>query len=551
MSEPTGLHGAFRQSMAWLHTWSGLVPAILLYFVFVTGTFGYFSYEIDHWMQPELPSQGDIPSSKAMAAIALNHIETNLTEQGGELTRYFIGLPTSRTYQYLMAFGNLAEPNAEGEQFIREDLDPVTGVPISDVARDTSGGTVLYRMHYALHYLPYVAAYYAVGFATLFMFLAMITGVVTHKKIFVDFFTLRLGKGQRTWLDAHNMTSVLALPFMLMITYSGLLFFLIEYSPGTMFLTTGLDRGAIAELSAHRYPESHVGDTTGVFADSPALSDLIAYVEKEWSDDEIRYIEITSPGEENSIVTFGAVDQGLYRDRGFTVMRFNASTGEILAEDPARPLDSEFYQGALGLHEGRFANYWLRWAYFASGLLGSGMIATGLLLWAKKRRSLVKTGMTVPRGVAFMDRVNLGTIVGLPLGVAAYFWANRLLPIDLNDRAEWEIHCLFIVWALSFTHAVAREVRLAWREQVGALAAMCLLLPVMNALTTEAHFVNSLSAGDWERAGFDLTSLVFGLALCIIWPRLTTPSHGSIESLEIEDPATLAGSSVQAHKVSI
>ena len=114
MSNPTGLHGAFRQSMAWLHTWSGLVFAILLYFVFVTGTFGYFTYEIDHWMQPELPSRDEIPSNAEMSELALRHIETDLASQEGELTRYFIGLPTSRTYQYLMAFANLAELNADG-----------------------------------------------------------------------------------------------------------------------------------------------------------------------------------------------------------------------------------------------------------------------------------------------------------------------------------------------------------------------------------------------------------------------------------------------------
>jgi len=551
MSNPTGLHGAFRQSMAWLHTWSGLVFAILLYFVFVTGTFGYFTYEIDHWMQPELPSRDEIPSNAEMAELALRHIETDLASQEGELTRYFIGLPTSRTYQYLMAFANLAELNADGEGFIREDLNPVSGVPVSDVARDTSGGSILYRMHYALHYMPYEAAYYTVGLATLFMFLAMITGVVTHKKIFADFFTLRLGKGQRTWLDAHNMTSVLALPFMLMITYSGLLFFLVEYSPGTMILTIGVDRGAMQELSSHRYPEADLKDATGVFAVSPAMKDLIAYVEHEWADDQIRYIEINSPGEDNSIITFGAVDQGLYRDRGFTVMRFNATTGEVLAEDPSRPLDSEFYQSALGLHEGRFANYWLRWAYFASGLLGCGMIATGLLLWAKKRRALVKTGMPIPRSVTIMERVNLGTIVGLPLGVAAYFWANRMLPVQFEGRAEWEIHCLFLVWALSFLHAGAREIKLAWREQVGALAAMCLLLPVMNALTTEAHLGNSLAAGDWERAGFDLTSLVFGLALCAIWPRLTSSSTVSDEPTSVENAEEVTGLTAQANKAGV
>ncbi|MEM7277955.1 MAG: PepSY-associated TM helix domain-containing protein, partial [Pseudomonadota bacterium] len=41
--------GSFRQSMTWLHTWFGIVVCWLLYFMFITGTTGYFDEEIDAW----------------------------------------------------------------------------------------------------------------------------------------------------------------------------------------------------------------------------------------------------------------------------------------------------------------------------------------------------------------------------------------------------------------------------------------------------------------------------------------------------------------------
>ena len=47
----------------------------------------------------------------------------------------------------------------------------------------------------------------------MFMLIAIVSGVITHKKIFIDFFTFRWGKGQRSWLDAHNASGVLLLPF--------------------------------------------------------------------------------------------------------------------------------------------------------------------------------------------------------------------------------------------------------------------------------------------------------------------------------------------------
>ena len=53
----------------------------------------------------------------------------------------------------------------------------------------------------------------------------------------------------------------------------------------------------------------------------------------------------------------------------------------------------------------------------------------------------------------------------------------------------------------------------------------------MNAVTTDTHLGVSLSQGDWVRAGFDITALVFGVAMCLVWRRLTVPEpRASTES---------------------
>ena len=43
-----------RQSMAWLHTWSGLLVCWVLLLVFCGGSASYFKQEISLWMKPEL-----------------------------------------------------------------------------------------------------------------------------------------------------------------------------------------------------------------------------------------------------------------------------------------------------------------------------------------------------------------------------------------------------------------------------------------------------------------------------------------------------------------
>src|SRR5690606_14142369 len=108
-------------------------------------------------------------------------------------------------------------------------IDSATGEVLQ--ARETRGGSFLYRFHFELYGLPRIWARWIVGIATLLMLVAIISGVITHKKIFKDFFTFRPGKGQRSWLDAHNATAVFALPFHIMITFSGLLLLLFTLMP--------------------------------------------------------------------------------------------------------------------------------------------------------------------------------------------------------------------------------------------------------------------------------------------------------------------------------
>ncbi len=43
-----------RQSMAWLHAWTGLIFGWLLFAIFLMGTSSYYRHHINLWMQPQL-----------------------------------------------------------------------------------------------------------------------------------------------------------------------------------------------------------------------------------------------------------------------------------------------------------------------------------------------------------------------------------------------------------------------------------------------------------------------------------------------------------------
>jgi uncharacterized iron-regulated membrane protein len=80
---------SFRQSMAWLHTWVGLLPGWVLFLVFLFGSTAFFQQEISGWMRPELVSA---PASTA----ALDGASTVLRDKGAQAESWSISLPSQR-----------------------------------------------------------------------------------------------------------------------------------------------------------------------------------------------------------------------------------------------------------------------------------------------------------------------------------------------------------------------------------------------------------------------------------------------------------------------
>jgi uncharacterized iron-regulated membrane protein len=84
------MNGTFRQSMAWLHTWCGLIGGWVLLVIFITGTLAVFAEPITHWMQDEPPARASAPVSPAHAVtVAQRHLE----HAAPDAQRWEIGLP--------------------------------------------------------------------------------------------------------------------------------------------------------------------------------------------------------------------------------------------------------------------------------------------------------------------------------------------------------------------------------------------------------------------------------------------------------------------------
>ncbi|MDD1014997.1 PepSY-associated TM helix domain-containing protein [Pseudomonas rubra] len=488
----------FRQAMAWLHTWTGLIFGWLLFAIFLTGTMSYFKEEISHWTQPEVPSRALDP------AASLDLAQRYLQEHAPTAGSWFIQLPNAREPALSVSW-----PKAGGgrRDFISKTLDPATGTELQ--ARETRGGEFFYRFHFQLE-MPHPWGRWLSTFAAFIMLLGLVTGIITHKKIFKEFFTFRPGKGQRSWLDGHNAIGVLVLPFHLMISYSSLVIFMAMVMPASIIASYGDNtRGFFNDLFGG---QSQV-QAAGTPAPLLPLPQLYAKVQEQAPGANLAWVEVQNPGDQNARVRFArhAGDRIAHQRGGGWL--FDGVNGTLEGGSQIEATPMLISGGMYGLHMGIFAGPWLRWLYFFFGLAGTAVIGTGLVMWLGKRQLKHAKSGTQPFELRLVEVLNIASMSGLLIGVAAFFWANRLLPIGVEGRADWEINSFFLLWALSLLHAMLRPGRRAWAEQLGLGALMWAALPLLNGLTTGQGLNHSIAVGDWAMAGFDLTALASGLFL--------------------------------------
>jgi uncharacterized iron-regulated membrane protein len=507
----------FRQSMSWLHTWLGLVVGWILFLVYLTGTLGFVDKEIDYWMTPDRPFFADAGTQQQQLTLA----QQRLQQVAPTAERWTVQMIGGREAPSLDISWTEPAPSSTARGTThKETLDPATGQPIDYSARTTGGGQVLYKMHYFLAYIPQDKAILFIMACTLVMFAAMVTGIIVHKNIFKDFFTFRPSKGQRSWLDGHNLLSVSALPFHLIVTYSGFLFYVTQFMPTVPNLLYSEDggRSAIGQVyqGVYPYPAPELPQAAGMTAPLASLATMIPPVDALWGEGMATAVEVIHPGDANARAIFRPLEtQSIaYPETAIVVDGVNGAVLEDFRPTHYGTATADHVM--KGLHKGLFANWFLRVLYLFMGVGGTMMIGTGLLLWSNARKTrLIAAKKPLHSqqphlGIWLVDRLNLGTVIGMPVAVAAYFWANRLLPVELATRAEWEVHAMYLTMLALFLYPAIRPLDKARIDMLWLCAASYLLLPGVNALTTTRGLSNSIAQGDWIMAGFDLTSLFCG-----------------------------------------
>lgn len=496
----------FRQSQAGLHTWSSLLLGWIMFVIFVAGTIAFWREGLNRWMRPELPR---IEQPGAVVAAAQHF----LAVKAADARSWLITVPTDRAPGAQVSWQ--PQPKEGEPPRRRRDTNALIGADgKADTARATRGGEFFYRFHFDLHYMPVLWARWLVSATALAMLVAILTGVVTHKKIFKDFFTLRRNKGQRSWLDGHNALAVLALPFHLMITYTGLVTLMTMTMPWAVVANYD-DRTALFDAL---FPAAEEVERTGRAAPLFDLATLQRRAERTFGAP-AGFIEVSEPGDAAARVTVTRASGSMLSSRAPT-LTYDGVSGALLWRSP-EPGGAALTAGAMvGLHAGRFASDGLRWLYFLAGIAGTAMIASGLVLWTVKRRERLPDPARPPFGFRLVERLNIAVIAGFPAAIAVMLWANRLLPMGMSGRAQWEVHALFIAWAAALALASLVPARRAWGLLLAATGGLCAALPLYNIAATQQGLPLALMRGDAMIAGIDMALLGFGLAFHALAARM-------------------------------
>jgi uncharacterized iron-regulated membrane protein len=470
-----------RNRMGWLHTWVGFVSGLVLVVVFTGGTLAMFDTEITRWMQPELALLPQAP----LTAEGLNHAGEQVQALREKEQTVFLALPSRRDPVLRIL-------HYDGHAFIGPALDPRDGTDLN--VRQTQGGQLFFDLHQSLYRGPVwgnmVTEVVGIG-----LLVAVLSGLIIHfRNLVPDLVLFRpFAAPGRAWLDAHLMAGVLMLPFIVMITYTGV----VIHGP-RLFPMISNGHGGKAGRPGH--DRAH---DTAPFA---PLAPMWKQAEAVFGEGNIGFIRF-----EPRAVSFyrsDAADFVMTRDR----VDFSPRDGQQIGVKRDERGDQSLGGIIRGLHYVRWGTLGLRWLYFICGAIGSAMMSAGLVLFVIKYRRT--HGGTVR--LALAEALTLAVTLGLPLASLGFLWSNRLIDPSLAHRELLEAKVFFLLWLCALLHGVLRSctglVRTAWREQAWGIAALGCGLPLLDVVSRRA---TAFTPGLDVYLAVD--ACAFGIGILVLW----------------------------------
>ncbi|MFL0587908.1 PepSY-associated TM helix domain-containing protein [Sphingomonas olei] len=493
------------KAMVAVHGWSGILLGLLLYAVVLTGTAAVFAHEIGAW------SAGHV-ATKSSFAQPVDATLRRLTAQTPRQYREAVNIWETGDHG-LGVFFHRHETGADGVPteagvFYQLDhqgrvLNATTG-NIDDLfgpRNDDALSTFLVDTHVRLH-VPNPWGLVLTGILGLAMLVAAISGLLIHRHLFKDIFTLRRGaKPVLATRDRHSVAGTWSLPFAFVLAFTGSFF--------SFYGTVGLPVVATAAFGGDVEALQHaVFGNPGTPDPRPAASGNLDRI----TSDAIRrtgevptFVAIENFGRADATVT--SYHNPREGDLEPVALLYNGATAEFIRAKPqvgAGPSAGGTLVGIMGpLHFGNFAGLLSKAIWFGLGFAMCYVTYTGMRLWVVRRREDA-------RSLAWLERTLTVVAFGLPLGLVVAA-AGFLVTMPQGGAVYWTTTAFLIASAVAIiAGVVARSNDALTLMLKGATGLVMLMLPLLRLVAAGGPgWTAAIASG---QAVIPALDLAFGVA---------------------------------------
>lgn len=347
-----------------VHSWAGIVTGVLLFVICMSGALAVFKHEIDLWGNPSLRHLEHAQSPVGPQAV-LAAVQSALP--GSKVEN--IVLPTATSPAY---FTQVRHENGLRSKIA---VDAGSAAVIGPV--DSELGQFVRMLHVFLFFAPR----WIVGFLGAVMLLLALTGIVIHRKIVRELFTVRWRRSSRLAAsDLHKASAIWGLAFHLLIAFTGCWLGLAPvFEQSWRYLSGGADPAVALPKDAREQPMQ-------------SLDALLLQARHDLPGLEPEAISLRNAQRADAVVTIsGDLSQHLISSARVSYAGADGRTLDL--RDPRqRGFWSRFDGWMEPLHFGDFGGLMLKALYCVLGLSAAGLAISGTVIWADRRRQQHRSG---------------------------------------------------------------------------------------------------------------------------------------------------------------
>ena len=414
-----------------LHSWVGVVTAVLLFVVAFTGALAVLARpELKIWANQSLQQTQHIPNSEISTLVNTYHAQ--VPKEFGENIHVF--MPTGHNFHLLaLVFeSHHGDENYQQEVLRAFEFDPVSLALVNTyygpskqyyANRKTDAASYIGEFHADLH-LGRPIGLILTGFLGLTLLVSTVTGLFIHRKLIKELFTFRWLKGfDVTISDGHKVMGIWGSIFNIVIGFSGAFLGLatVILLPAAAFVSFGGDQDKLIETFT-AIPEpiiSHVNHPTNITA-------ILSDAQQRYPHAVILDATVMAHNDANAQVYLrllggeAVASQLLHYNGQGEYITSMSSFGDIAG------VSIKIIEVLFPLHFGNFAGLFVKLLWVMLGLACALMPLSGMMMWLAKR-TRGSTPTLSADAYARWNRFIIGSCGGLVLACCVLFPVQVLL----------------------------------------------------------------------------------------------------------------------------